>query len=62
MMIESPTSIERARKRPFFAKAQIRPLEGNSYRGFVESSHPAAALWLQPPPSPPTTKHGTFPA
>ena len=30
MMIESPTSIERARKRPFFAKAQIRPLEGNS--------------------------------
>ncbi len=49
MMIESPTSIERARKRPFFAKAQMRPLEGNSYRGFVESSHPTAALWLQPP-------------
>ncbi len=62
MMIESPASIERARKHPFFAKAQIRPLEGNSYRGFVESSHPTAVRWLQPRPRRPTRKYGTFPA
>jgi hypothetical protein len=50
MMAEFPASIELALKRPFLAKARIRPLEGNSYSDSVESSSPTSRAVVEAPP------------